>query len=179
MKYYTIYESPLGSHLLVSNGESLTELWLPRKGRSADPKTDWVRKDDAAPFGEVRKQLDAYFEGRLKDFDLPLAPVGDSFQQRVWQELLHIPYGETTSYGALARKFGDLSLARAVGRANATNPIAIVVPCHRVIGSDGKLVGYAGGLETKRALLDFEASVVSHGARPFAIAVEELSLVSS
>ena len=177
MTYYTVYESPLGPHLMVSDGEAITQLWLPRKGRPGEPKADWMRDDHAAPFAEVRKQLDAYFEGRLKEFDLPLAAKGDEFQKRAWRELARIPYGETTSYGAIARQLGDLALARAVGAANGANPIAIVVPCHRVIGSNGKLVGYAGGLETKAALLSFEASVVAHGPRPFALATAELSLV--
>ncbi|HEX5322364.1 MAG TPA: methylated-DNA--[protein]-cysteine S-methyltransferase [Capsulimonadaceae bacterium] len=177
MTFYTTYESPIGPLLLVSNGEALTQLWLPKNGRSAEPKAEWTMNDDVPPFAAVRQQLEAYFEGQLTQFDLPLAPKGDSFQQKVWQELVNIPYGETTSYGAIARKLGDVALSRAVGSANGSNPIAIIVPCHRVIGSNGKLVGYAGGLETKKALLDFEASVAIHGTQTFAESAGELSLV--
>lgn len=114
-------------------------------------------RDDAA-LGEVARQLQQYQDGSRREFTLPLAPGGSAFQQRVWAELCRIPYGSTISYGELARRLGDEGAARAVGRANATNPIALIVPCHRVIGSDGKLTGYAGGLPLKAALLQFEMS---------------------
>jgi len=104
----------------------------------------------------VEKQLNEFFAGKRRDFDLPLAPQGTDFQKRVWAELVRIPYGETISYAQLARRVGSDGAARAVGRANATNPIAIVVPCHRVIGANGSLTGYAYGTEMKRGLLDFE-----------------------
>ena len=104
----------------------------------------------------VARQLDEFFAGRRKTFDLPMAPHGTDFQKQVWAELVRIPYGETISYAELAKRMGRDGAARAVGRANATNPIAIVVPCHRVIGADGSLTGYAYGVELKRGLLDFE-----------------------
>ncbi|SCK21500.1 methylated-DNA--[protein]-cysteine S-methyltransferase [Vogesella sp. LIG4] len=114
-------------------------------------------RDDAA-LGEVARQLQEYQAGTRREFTLALAPDGSTFQHQVWAELCRIPYGSTISYGELARRVGDPGAARAVGRANATNPIALIVPCHRVIGSDGKLTGYAGGLPLKAALLQFEMS---------------------
>jgi len=104
----------------------------------------------------VGRQLGEFFAGKRKTFDLPMAPEGTDFQKQVWAELMRIPYGETVSYAELAKRMGRQGAARAVGRANATNPIAIVVPCHRVIGADGSLTGYAYGVELKRSLLDFE-----------------------
>jgi len=105
---------------------------------------------------DVARQLDEFFAGKRKAFDLPMAPVGTDFQKRVWAELVRIPYGETISYAELAKRIGSQGAARAVGRANATNPIAVVIPCHRVIGADGSLTGYAYGEELKRRLLDLE-----------------------
>jgi len=123
-----------------------------------------ARETPAASNGEATAALDAaaaqlreYLAGERTDFDLPLRPIGNEFEQAVWAELLRIPYGETTSYGEIARRIGHPGSARAVGRANGRNPIAIVVPCHRVIGSDGSLTGYGGGLDLKRALLTLEA----------------------
>jgi len=112
-------------------------------------------RDDAG-FDDAIRQLDEYFRGERTRFELPLAPRGDAFQQSVWALLQRIPYGDTRSYGQLAAELGDSRLARDVGVANARNPIAVIVPCHRVIGADGRLVGYAGGLERKRFLLDLE-----------------------
>jgi methylated-DNA-[protein]-cysteine S-methyltransferase len=116
---------------------------------------------DDARFTQVASQLDEYFAGQRTSFDLALRPQGGAFEQLVWAELLRIPYGETASYGEIAERIGHPGKARAVGRANARNPIAIVCPCHRVIGSDGALTGYAGGLETKRALLALESGALS------------------
>jgi methylated-DNA-[protein]-cysteine S-methyltransferase len=112
---------------------------------------------DAAPSHEVRHQLDAYYRGQRWHFELPLAPKGTPFQQEVWRYLLEIPVGETRSYRQLAEHIGRPRAVRAVGRANATNPIPIVIPCHRLVGSDGSLTGFAGGLEMKRALLEHES----------------------
>lgn len=114
-----------------------------------------VRRDDG-PFRAAREQLEAYFAGELEEFTLELAPAGTPFQQRVWRALLEIPFGTTESYGALARRIGLPQAARAVGLANGRNPISIVIPCHRVIGADGSLTGYGGGLERKRWLLAHE-----------------------
>jgi methylated-DNA-[protein]-cysteine S-methyltransferase len=117
-------------------------------------QADWDRKDNA--FDDVVSQLEQYFEGKRRGFDLPLAPEGTAFQQRVWRSLLDIPYGETISYGELAARIGNKAASRAVGLANGSNPLPIVIPCHRVIGSNGKLTGYGGGLPIKHQLLALE-----------------------
>jgi methylated-DNA-[protein]-cysteine S-methyltransferase len=140
-------ETPFGPVEAVVNGDgALTEL---KFGAS---KTNGTAAGNPA----VRRQLDEFFAGKRTAFDLPMAPAGTDFQKRVWAELMRIPYGETISYAELAKRVGSEGAARAVGRANATNPIAVVVPCHRVIGADGSLTGYAYGVEMKRSLLDFE-----------------------
>jgi len=151
MTLYTHSAAPLGRILLTSNGEALTSLHLVH----TEPEPDW--QHDPAWFTPVIEQLDAYFTGTLTAFDLPLAPEGTPFQQRVWAALRELPYGTTTSYGALAHTLGDAKLTRAVGTANGRNPIGIIIPCHRVIGADGSLTGYAGGLDNKQFLLDLEA----------------------
>jgi methylated-DNA-[protein]-cysteine S-methyltransferase len=152
--------SPIGP-LFVETGEhGLTRLYTDghRLHAQAPP-------DDGA-FAAVAEQLAAYFAGELERFDLPLAAHGTAFERRVWDALIEIPYGETVSYGELANELGVPGAARAVGRANARNPISIVVPCHRVVGSDGKLTGYAGGLDVKRKLLDHERGVGSWDGVP-------------
>ena len=146
-----IYVSPIGPLTLVSDGDGLVgvhfEGWmLPAAA---------VNKSDAV-LARTARQLDAYFAGQLRTFDLPLAPTGTPFQQRVWSALREIPFGETRSYGQLAKAIGKPSAMRAVGAANGRNPIAIVVPCHRVIGADGSLTGFGGGIERKRFLLSLE-----------------------
>ncbi len=156
--FYTTYESPIGPLLLMSDGRALTGLHTDSDKHRPAMQTDWIRDDDAVPFAEVKVQLRAYFEGRLTEFNLPLAPQGTEFQMRVWQELRGIPCGETISYAELARRIGRPQASRAVGHANARNPISIIVPCHRVIGADNSLTGYAGGLERKRMLLAHEAN---------------------
>jgi methylated-DNA-[protein]-cysteine S-methyltransferase len=163
---YTFVSSPFGELLLTSDGSSLTRLHMPSQRHTAGVEDGWMRDDHAAPFDAVRAQLEAYFAGRLQEFDLPLAPQGTRFQQSVWEELGRIPYGTTLSYGELARRIGLPNAARAVGMANGRNPIGIVVPCHRVIGANGTLVGYGGGLERKVTLLDWEAAVLREGPRP-------------
>jgi methylated-DNA-[protein]-cysteine S-methyltransferase len=145
------HDSPIGPLIVVSDGVGLVGLhfagWAP-------PSTSKQRSDDVLL--ETARQLDAYFAGQLKSFDLPLRPKGTPFQLRVWSALRDIPFGETRSYGQLAVAIGDPSATRAVGAANGRNPIAIVVPCHRVIGADGSLTGFGGGLERKRFLLRLE-----------------------
>ena len=150
----TLHPSPLGD-LLLSAAEDgrLTGLHLPDHRHGPEP----APAGDDGRFAAAREQLDAYFAGELEAFDLPLAPAGTPFQLRVWDELTRIPFGETISYGELARRLGDPRLVRAVGTANGRNPVSIVIPCHRVIGADGSLVGYGGGLDRKRWLLDHEA----------------------
>ena len=155
--FYTTFESPVGPLLLMSDGQLLTGLHTDSDKHRPATRPDWLRDEAAAPFAEVKAQLRAYFEGRLTDFDLPLAPQGTEFQLRVWRELRGIPYGETISYSELARRIANPNASRAVGMANAHNPISIIVPCHRVIGADSSLTGYAGGLERKRMLLTHEA----------------------
>jgi len=144
-------ESPLGELLLVGDGRSLTRLEMP----PWDAPVGARRDPDA--FREVETQLGAYFAGELTDFDVPLAPTGSGFQLAVWSALLRIPYGETASYGEIAAEVGRPDAVRAVGATNGRNPIAVIVPCHRVIGADGSLVGYGGGLPRKRLLLELEA----------------------
>src|SRR4051794_31263728 len=152
MRYSTL-ATPIGDLLLTADDDgALTALHLPN--RHGD--TSGLQRDDEH-LGPARAQLTEYFAGERTAFDLPLRPIGAPFQLRVWEALLEIPYGETTSYGELARRIGAPGAARAVGAANGANPLAIVVPCHRVIGASGALTGYGGGLECKRALLDLEA----------------------
>jgi methylated-DNA-[protein]-cysteine S-methyltransferase len=161
--FHTTFESPAGPLLLMSDGQSLTGLHTDSDKHRPAMRPDWIRDETAVPFEEVIAQLRAYFEGRVTEFDLPLAPHGSEFQLRVWRELRGIPYGETISYAELARRIGRPQASRAVGHANARNPISIIVPCHRVIGADKSLTGYAGGLERKRMLLEHEAA--STGSR--------------
>jgi methylated-DNA-[protein]-cysteine S-methyltransferase len=152
---YTTHAAPVGELLLVGDGASLTGVYFnlgPHRGTRVG--TDWRRL--AEPFAAVRRQLDAYFAGELRAFDLPLAPRGTAFQLAVWRELTTIGYGTTVSYGSIAQRLGDAGASRAVGLANGRNPISIIVPCHRVIGADGSLTGYGGGLDRKRFLLRLE-----------------------
>lgn len=149
--------SPIGPLTLVAVDGHLTGLYMDAQ-RHRPPEHAFGVPGDIAdePFASAAGQLAAYFAGQLKAFDLPLAPTGTPFQRRVWSALLTIPYGRTWSYGELARQVGSAS--RAVGLANGKNPIAVIIPCHRVIGSDGSLTGYGGGLDRKRYLLDLEGS---------------------
>ncbi|MGD9905582.1 MAG: methylated-DNA--[protein]-cysteine S-methyltransferase [Vicinamibacterales bacterium] len=151
---YTTLDSPVGPLLLAGDAAALRLLWFVRGRHVATPAPDWI--DAPGHFREAVAQLTAYFAGRLRTFDLPVEPAGTPFQRRVWRALQDIPYGETESYGALAQRLGDAKAVRAVGLANGANPISIVIPCHRVIGASGALVGYGGGLPAKRALLDLE-----------------------
>jgi methylated-DNA-[protein]-cysteine S-methyltransferase len=147
---YTTMPSPIGQLLLTSNGSALTRLLM----SPFEIEDGWERDDDALePYVH---QLEDYFTGERRDFDLPLAPAGTDFQLRVWGALQEIPYGETWSYLELATRIGNPKACRAVGLANGRNPIAVIVPCHRVIGADGSLTGYGGGMDRKRLLLDLE-----------------------
>ena len=147
--------SPIGQIRLVSDGEALCELWLPVNVREEDQTTD----EPDAILRETARQLGEYFVGQRRDFDLPLRLAGTPFQQRVWDELNRIPYGETISYAELARRIGNPKACRAVGLANGRNPVAIIVPCHRVIGANGSLTGYGGGLPAKTWLLKHEGGM--------------------
>jgi methylated-DNA-[protein]-cysteine S-methyltransferase len=151
---FTRIESPLGPLLLVCDKKGLRAIHFVNGRRS--PRTDPEWREDAAALREPIRQLRAYFAGELEDFNLPLAPEGTPFQQKVWNELCGIPYGETISYGELARRIGNPNGSRAVGLANGSNSIPIVIPCHRVIGWNGKLTGYGGGLPIKEKLLALE-----------------------
>ncbi len=152
--FFAEIESPLGPLLLVSVESTLREIRFVHGRNPAPPKPEW--RENSPALKEPIRQLRAYFAGRLESFDLPLAPQGTPFQQKVWSELCNIGYGETISYGELARRIGNPNACRAVGLANGSNPIPIIIPCHRVIGSNGKLTGYGGGLPIKEKLLALE-----------------------
>jgi methylated-DNA-[protein]-cysteine S-methyltransferase len=151
---YTRIESPLGPLLLVADEAGLRRIDFENGRQRAKADPAW--KENAAPLKETVRQLNAYFAGKLENFDLPLAPQGTAFQLKVWQRLCDIPFGETMSYGELAKRIGNPKASRAVGLANGSNPIPIIIPCHRVIGSNGKLTGYGGGLPIKEKLLALE-----------------------
>lgn len=157
--YWCLAPSPVGELLLIGDGTHLRGLWFEGHEEWPPKQPDWHW--DEAPFRAVRRQLDEYFSGERRAFELPLAPQGTPFQQRVWTELQKIPYGVTISYGELATRLGDAKAARAVGLANGRNPISIVVPCHRVIGTNGALTGYGGGIENKRWLLVHERALLA------------------
>jgi methylated-DNA-[protein]-cysteine S-methyltransferase len=155
---YTTMDSPIGELLLVVDGQTLHRLQMQEGRRPVPIDPRWERRDEA--FAQLRQQLTEYFDGRRTTFDIALDLGGNPFEQRVWQALCEIPYGKTVSYGEIARTIGAPSAARAVGLANGRNPVAVIVPCHRVIGADGSLTGYGGGLERKRLLLDLETGVL-------------------
>ena len=152
---YAYLETPIGTLLIAGDVEAIHEIYFPKNGKARAPQPDWT-ESARGPVSNAIRQLKEYFAGKRTDFDLPLAPNGTEFQRTVWQRLQEIPYGETISYGELAKRVGNPKASRAVGAANGANPISIVVPCHRVIGSSGKLVGYGGGLPLKRRLLEME-----------------------
>jgi methylated-DNA-[protein]-cysteine S-methyltransferase len=147
---YCYLETPVGVLLIAGDGEAVRRIEF-----APEPEKDWVEAA-SGPVGEAARQLRDYFAGARREFDLPLAPEGTAFQRAVWRLLQDIPYGETISYGELARRVGNPKASRAVGAANGANPIPIVIPCHRVIGSNGKLTGFGGGLPMKEALLSLE-----------------------
>lgn len=155
MNYHLIIDSPIDPLLLTGNGEELTGLYMNPPQRVANLSAN--SRQNAACFSEVVAQLRAYFAGELQTFDLPLNATGSGFQKRVWEALIEIPYGETVSYKAIAERIHSPKAVRAVGLANGRNPLSIVVPCHRVIGANGKLTGYGGGLPRKQWLLAHEA----------------------
>ena len=158
---YARMPSPVGELLLVGDEVWLRSVHMPDQKGAPQVRRGWRRADE--PFADAREQLEEYFAGERREFDLPLAPGGTPFQNDVWDALRAIPYGETRSYGELAEEIGRPGAARAVGAANGLNPLAIVVPCHRVIGSNRSLTGYAAGVERKRQLLELEAGVLGLG----------------
>ncbi|AJE43221.1 methylated-DNA--[protein]-cysteine S-methyltransferase [Streptomyces nodosus] len=156
MKQHMVIDSPYGPLTLVADDGALCGLYM--VGQRHRPPEETFGEPDEEPFGETIEQLRAYFEGELKDFTLELCLAGTPFQRKVWEQLRLIPYGETRSYGELADALGNPGASRAVGLANGRNPIGIIVPCHRVVGANGSLTGYGGGLDRKKRLLDFESS---------------------
>lgn len=153
MRFHTVH-SPIGELLVTGSDAALTGLAM-----EPHPPLPAGARHDPGAFARVETQLGEYFAGERRRFDLALAPAGTRFQLRVWEALREIPYGETRSYAELAAAVGRPSAVRAVGAANGRNPIAVIVPCHRVIGADGSLTGFGGGLERKRALLELEAGI--------------------
>jgi methylated-DNA-[protein]-cysteine S-methyltransferase len=150
----TVHPSPIGPLTLMANEGLLTHLVMEDQAHPTEIPPGSLRDDDA--FDEVRTQLDEYFAGSRTRFDVPMHLEGTDFQRKVWAQLCAIPYGETISYGELARRVGNPKASRAVGLANGRNPVAVIVPCHRVIAADGSLGGYGGGMERKTHLLDLE-----------------------
>jgi methylated-DNA-[protein]-cysteine S-methyltransferase len=153
---YQYLETPIGRLLIGGDGEAVRIIAFPKNGRPRDPQPGWIEGSTGA-IEETARQLREYFAGRRREFELPLAPEGTQFQKSVWRELQGIPYGRTISYGELARRIGNPKASRAVGAANGANPIPIVIPCHRVIGANGKLTGFGGGLPIKEKLLHLES----------------------
>ncbi len=159
--YFSRLDSPLGPLLLLGDEHALTGLYMQDHRRQPPAPIGCVEND--RPFRGVREQLAAYFAGRLRRFEVAVAGQGSAFQKNVWSALIEIPFGVTESYGALARRIGNPNASRAVGLANGKNPISIIVPCHRVIGANGSLTGYGGGLERKRWLLEHERRYAAPG----------------
>ncbi|GHG87632.1 methylated-DNA--[protein]-cysteine S-methyltransferase [Streptomyces lanatus] len=155
MKQHTVIDSPYGPLTLVAEDGVLCGLYMTDQ-RHRPPEETFGDRDET-PFGAIVDELEAYFAGDLKDFTVELRLNGTEFQRRVWDQLRRIPYGETRSYGELADALGNSGASRAVGLANGKNPIGIIVPCHRVVGANGSLTGYGGGLDRKQRLLDFES----------------------
>lgn len=163
---HSVFDSPIGTLTLVAQRPGvLSAVYFPGHLRRPEPES-FGRRDDEE-FTEARSQLAEYFAGTRRVFGLPLAPVGNDFQRQVWTLLGQIPYGQRRTYGQLAAALGDPRLARAVGAANGQNPLSIIVPCHRVVGSNGKLTGYAGGLERKAFLLELETPATNRASRLF------------
>jgi methylated-DNA-[protein]-cysteine S-methyltransferase len=154
--YYSTYESPVGELMLVANDKGLSGLFFGRDRKKLSASVKFEEDAKHPMLQKAVKQLTEYFAGKRREFDLPLAPMGTVFQQKAWKQLCKIPYGQTISYGEQAKRLGDAKKARAVGMANNRNPIGIIVPCHRVVGASGSLVGFGGGLKAKEFLLNLE-----------------------
>jgi methylated-DNA-[protein]-cysteine S-methyltransferase len=164
---YAYLETPIGTLLIAGDDAAVHQITFPQRGGAAKPEPEW-QESQRGPVGEAARQLREYFAGKRAAFDLPLAPEGTAFQRSVWRQLQEIPYGETISYGELARRVGNPKASRAVGSANGANPLPIVIPCHRVIAGDGTLGGFGGGLPTKQTLLALERRGTSAGNRAVA-----------
>lgn len=157
MHYYDFYESPHGRMLLVADDEGLSGAYFDGQKYLARVDPEWRQDAHHAPLVQAKRELAEYFGGERRRFETPLAPRGTPFQQAVWKAISTVGFGETITYGELARRAGCAGSVRAAGAATGRNPISIIVPCHRIVGSDGSLTGYAGGLDRKRALLALEA----------------------
>lgn len=170
MTTYSRLLTPVGELILTASDTALTGVYFPTSRRGTPPThhANWIEAQDDTPSGKIlartATQLTEYFAGQRTTFDLPLEALGSPFEHRVWNALRTIPYGTTTSYGELARRLGDPKGSRAIGTANGKNPIPIIVPCHRVIGANGELTGFGGGLDTKRWLLEHEGALLKVGA---------------
>jgi len=156
MVYYDIFESPQGAMLIVASDKGLAGVHFERQKHHPGLRKDWKRDPQHKLLKQGKRELLEYFAGRRKRFDVALAPEGTTFQRAVWKAISTVGFGETISYGELARRAGHEGSARAAGAATGRNPVGIIVPCHRIMGADGSLTGYAGGLERKRALLALE-----------------------
>ena len=156
MHSYDIYDSPQGRMLLVADDVGLAGVYFDKQKHFPERQNDWRQDPRNAVLLQARRELDEYFAGRRRRFDVPLSPTGTAFQKSVWKAISTIGFGETISYGELARRAGVPGSARAAGAATGRNPIGIIVPCHRVVGADGSLTGYAGGIGRKKALLALE-----------------------
>ncbi len=166
MNTFTRLATPIGELLLTASDTALTGVYFPTSRRGPPPthRADWVQDDGQGPASEslarAKQQLTEYFDGTRTTFDLPLEALGSAFEHRVWNALRTIPFGVTMSYSELARRLGDVNATRAVGAANAKNPIPIIVPCHRVVGANGELTGFGGGIDCKRWLLEHEGALL-------------------
>jgi len=159
MRYYDFYESPHGRMLIVATGEALCGVYFDGQKYLPEVDPEWRHDAHHAPLHHAKRELAEYFGGERKRFETALAPEGTPFQKSVWRAISTVGFGETLTYGELAQRAGCLGSARAVGAATGRNPIGIVIPCHRIVGSDGSLTGYAGGLDRKRALLALESGI--------------------
>lgn len=157
MRYYDTFDSPCGGMLIAASEKGITGVYFNRQKYHPKRDAGWQHAPDNVHLQKAKKQLAEYFSGKRREFDLPLDPAGSGFQKRVWKAIAGVPYGQTITYGELARRSGFPEGARAAGAATGRNPIGIIVPCHRIVGANGKLTGYAGGLDKKRALLALES----------------------
>ena len=159
MHYYDLYESPYGQMLLVADGEGLSAVYFDGQKYFPQMGPEWRRDARHGPLRQAKRELAEYFAGERKRFEIALAPEGTPFQRSVWKAISTVDFGQTIAYGELARRAGSPGSVRAAGAATGRNPITIIIPCHRIVGSDGSLTGYAGGLDRKRALLALESGI--------------------
>ncbi len=161
MRYFDFYESPMGRMLIVASADALLGLYFIDQKYYREVESDWLRGEKQKIVRDTARQMTEYLAGKRREFDIPLAPEGTVFQGSVWKAISSVKYGETITYSELARRAGHPDAIRAAGTATGRNPITIIVPCHRIVGSDGSLTGYAGGLDRKRALQELESGAHS------------------